>query len=81
MTENTPPKPTDAERIAALEAELFRVKRERDMYKATIYDAFRGSEFDRPLTEAEIEDMLHGPRGEGLEELLSELEAKHGIER
>ena len=81
MNESNTPKPTDAERIAALEAELKRVKFERDMYKDTVYDAIRGSEFDRPMTEEEVHEMLHAPRGEGLEEMIAEYEAKHGIVR
>jgi len=28
--------------------------------------------FDKPLTEAEIEDMLHGPRGESLDDIIAD---------
>ena len=36
MNDSNTPKPTDAERIAALEAELKRVKFERDIPKETV---------------------------------------------
>ena len=64
-------------RIAELEWELARVKYERDMYKTSVYDMMRGSEFDVPLTEAEIDDMMNAPRGESLKSILEEYELRY----
>jgi hypothetical protein len=36
----------------------------------------RMCELDRPLTEAEIQSMLHAPRGESLDEIVSQWEAE-----
>ncbi len=72
MTSPTPPDPTD--RLAELEAELARVKTERDIYKAAAYEVLHLSDVYRPLTPEEVEEMLHAPRGQSLKEIVAEFE-------
>lgn len=69
---------SDADRIARLEAELARVKTERDMYKEFVYDRMRKEVPYEPMTEAEVMDMLNGPRGESLEDIIKEFTGKLG---
>lgn len=73
MPENTPT-PDLLARIAALEAELARVKTERDIYKADVYATIRKDDPEYTLTEEEIQDALHGPRGQPLLDIVSEFE-------
>ena len=69
------PNPVDPEeRIRQLEAELARVRTERDMHKRTVYDLLRDDDFDRPMTPEEIDDMLHGPKSPPLLDLVAEFE-------
>ena len=63
-------------RVAKLEAELARVKFERDLYKKSIYDSLRGSEFDVPMTEAEMEDLMNAPQGESILSIIEEFEKR-----
>ena len=63
-------------RLAELEAELTRVKFERDLYKKSIYDSMRGSEFDVPLTEAEMEELMNAPEGESILSIIEEFEKR-----
>jgi len=74
VTTPTPPDP--AERLAELEAELARVKTERDLYKAVIAQVYDITDAYRPLTPAELDDMLHGPRGQPLQEIVAEFEQR-----
>ena len=59
--------------MAKLEAELARVKFERDMYKKSIYD----SEFDVPMTEAEMVELMNAPQGESIISIIEEFEGKY----
>ena len=63
-----------AARLAKVEAELARVKFERYMYKKSIYDSLRGSEFDMPMTEAEMVDLMNAPQGESIISVIEEFE-------
>ena len=63
-------------RLAELEAELTRVKFERDLYKKSIYDSMRGSEFDVPLTEAEMDELMNAPEGESILSVIEEFEQR-----
>lgn len=76
----TPPADAAA-RIAALEAELARVTFERDALKSTTYALLERLFPYRTPTPEEIQEMMHGPRGESLAEIVSEYEsqsAAHG---
>ena len=66
-----------AARLAKVESELARVKFERDMYKKSIYDSLRGSEFDVPLTPEEQDELMNAPQGEPLRSILEHYEAKY----
>ena len=48
MNDNAQPNVDPYKRIAELEEELARVKRDRDMFKDTVYDWIRDPEIDRP---------------------------------
>ena len=65
-----------AARLAKVESELARVKFERDMYKKSIYDSMRGSEFDVPMTEAEMVELMNAPQGESIISIIEEFEGK-----
>jgi len=65
-----------AARLAKVESELARVKFERDMYKKSIYDSLRGSEFDVPMTEAEMEELMNAPQGESISSIIEEFEKR-----
>ncbi len=64
-------------RLAELEAELTRVKFERDLYKKSIYDSMRGSEFDVSLTLEEQDELMNAPQGESLLSIIEEHESKY----
>ncbi len=66
-----------AARLAEVESELARVKFERDMYKKSIYDSMRGSEYDVPLTPEEQDELMNAPQGESLRSILEEFESKY----
>ncbi len=68
-------------RLAELEAELTRVKFERDLYKRSIYGSLRGSEFDVPLTLEEQEELMNAPQGESLLSVIEEYESKYSVAR
>jgi hypothetical protein len=78
MPDMPTPQPDPAARIAELEAELARVTLERDIYKdgVRLYLGKDDPEYD--LTPEEVEDMLHGPRGEPLRDIVAEFERKLG---
>lgn len=69
---------SDADRIARLEAELARVKYERDMYKEFVYDRMRKEVPYEPITEEEALEMVNSPPGESLADILKEFEGKLG---
>ena len=74
MTTPTPPDPAD--RVKELEAELARVKTERDIYKAAAYEVYRPHNPIPDPTEEEIADALTGPRGQPLLEIVAEFERR-----
>ena len=76
MTTPTPPDPAD--RLAELEAELVRVKTERDLYKAAAYETFHRDHPIPDLTPEEMEDAISGPRGQPLKEIVAEFERQVG---
>ena len=63
--------------MAKGESELARVKSERDMYKKSVYDSMRGSEFDVPMTEAEMVELMNAPQGESIISIIEEFETKY----
>lgn len=65
-----------ARRIADLEAELARVKTERDFPKDAAYSAMDHLVPYIPMTAEEVHDMMHGPRGQPITEIIAELEAE-----
>lgn len=71
------PQPTPEElrkRLDELERELVKMRAERDEFKASTYELL-GQVFPYiPLTPEEVEDMLHGPRGRPIIEIIEEYE-------
>jgi hypothetical protein len=74
------PGPTDMgtdqlrRQVEELRGELTRVQRERDEYRAAAYSMLRHIHPYVPPTEEELRDMLHGPRGQPIEEVIAEFE-------
>lgn len=65
-------------RLANLERELAETRAERDEYKASTYSLL-GELFPFvPPTDEEIHDMMYGPRGQPIIEIIEELERKMG---
>jgi len=77
---HTPPGPggDPAHRIAELETELARARAERDEYKAAAYSLLGQLVPYKPVTDEELHDMLHGPRGRPILEVIAELEREQG---
>ena len=76
-TVSKPPADEVAKRLADLEAELAKTRAERDEFKAAAY-SFLGQLIPyEPITEEEIHDMLHGPRGQPIMEIIEEYEQKY----
>jgi hypothetical protein len=72
-----PTPPTDpAARIAELEAKLARVTYERNLLKSIVTAKPPGGSADWDVTEEEIQEAVHGPRGISWRELLAEFEQK-----
>lgn len=72
----TPP-PDLAARIAELEATVAQLTRERDMLKK--FACAPSEEFsDWDVTEEEVQDAMHGPRGRPLIEIIEEHKRKLG---
>lgn len=77
---NNPINPDELiQRVADLEAQLKRVTMERDIYKETLKYPIRDSEPFVPPTEEELEDMVNGPRGEPISQIIEELERELGV--
>ncbi|MGK2908504.1 MAG: hypothetical protein ACSLE1_01670 [Sphingobium sp.] len=66
----------EAGRIAELEAELARVKRERDMLQSTVSYLVRNEELDRPMTPEELDELMNAPRGAPIRSVLAEYQAR-----
>lgn len=72
---------SDSERIARLEAELARVKTERDLYKQSVSILIREigpNELDKPMTEAEAYALMNDPSLVSLDMIISEIEQQSG---
>lgn len=65
-------------RIAELEERLKRVSLERELYKETVNSYLRTLPFTPP-TEEELEEMVNGPRGESIREIIEQLEREFGF--
>ena len=72
------PADDQARRFAELERELAKTRAERDEYKAAIYSLIEQVVPYQPLTPEEVHDMLHGPKGPPLSEIVAEIEAELG---
>ncbi len=74
MTPETPE--SLAARLAAVEAELLRVKAERDLYKSSANYLLYGPDPYRTPTPEEVEEMISAPRGQPLRDIIAEVERK-----
>ena len=63
-------------RLAAVEAELNRVKAERDFYKSSANYLLYGPDPYRTPTPEEVQEMMTAPRGEPLRDIVAEFERK-----
>ena len=68
-----------AGRLAAVEAELNRVKAERDFYKSSANYLLYGPDPYRTPTPEEVHEMMTAPRGEPLADIVAEFERKLAI--
>jgi hypothetical protein len=75
---DTPLPPDAAARIAELEAKVARLTYERDLLKSIACAKPPGADQLPDLTEEEILDAMHGPRGKSLDEIIAEHERKLG---
>jgi len=64
-------------RIAELEAELARVKYERDMYKGPAYELFLQQNPFEPFTAEDAERLMNEPQGESLISILEDYEHRY----
>lgn len=72
---------SDAERIAKLEAELMRVKTERDLYKKFVSILIREIETyenEKPMTEAEARALMNDPNLVSLDTVIADIERQFG---
>ena len=72
------PTPDPAARIAELEAKVARLTYERNLLKSIVEAKPPGEDQLPELTEEEILEAMHGPRGKSLEEILAEHERRLG---
>jgi hypothetical protein len=73
----TSPTPEElAARLAAIEAELIRVRAERDLYKSSAYLHLNRHDPYRTPTPEEVQEMISAPRGESLRDIVAEFERK-----
>jgi predicted nuclease with TOPRIM domain len=65
------------DRLAELEAELARIKRERDMYKADVH-RLRKAEIEElpPMTVEEVREMMAAPQGESFDSIIAEYQTR-----
>ena len=77
---DTPTPPADEtpeqlrERIKELERRIAGLTFENDGLKAIAYPILMKDFPDKPLTEEEVHDMFHGPRGKGVLAIIDELQ-------
>ena len=74
MTSETSEDPTV--KLAGLEAELNRVKAERDFYKSSANYLLYGADPYRTPTPEEVQEMMTAPRGEPLADIVAEFERR-----
>lgn len=68
--------PDPAARIAELEAKLAAVTHERNLLKSIVTAKPSGGDPFPPLTEEEVLEAMHGPRGTPIEDLIAEYRRK-----
>lgn len=69
---------SDTDRIARLEAELARVRAERDRYKESVSALLRDSPVFEMPTDEELQQCETGPFGEPMADILAEYRKKLG---
>ena len=80
MPDPTTPDPSDLVRkIADLESQVQSLRLERDREKEKVRALLDQLVPYEPVTEAELRDMLHGPRGKPLLEVIEEIEREEGL--
>lgn len=76
------PDPADAARLQSelerVKAELERAKAEAAGYRRAAYQLLDRLEPYTPPTEAELQELLHGPRGASFADVLDEYDRRHG---
>ncbi len=65
-----------AARLVAVEAELIRVRAERDFYKSSANYLLYGPDPYRTPTPEEVREMMTAPRGEPLADIVAEFERR-----
>jgi hypothetical protein len=76
MTTDNPTADQDLRRrLAELEAENQRLREDRDRFKDAAYAFLDQIMPYKPVTPEEEHDMLHGPRGEQIVDVIAEMEA------
>ncbi len=66
-------------RVEELEAKLARSERNREQLKLALFSFMERHNILSEPTEAEIHEMIHGPRGEPLINVIEEIERKWGL--
>ena len=75
MNATNNPVPDPMQRIAELEAELARVKEDRDMQKMTLYKLVQiPPEWEKPMTLDEVHEMMNTPNAGSIEDIIAEID-------